>query len=169
MHESSLIALKSFALAYGGTEKVVVDLGGFDCWGINLRDFFKENKMKYISVDLESHYSVDIVVKPGEKLPFEDQSVDMVVSTSCFEHDPIFWMTFKEMCRIVKPDGFIYINAPSNGDYHCFPGDNWRFYLDAGQALAYWSGVKISMNLYFLLVLLKLFIYYQHELNGVIL
>jgi len=28
--------------------------------------------------------------------------------------------------------------------YHCHPGDNWRFYSDAGQALAYWSGYKMS-------------------------
>ena len=48
------------------------------------------------------------------------------------------------MCRIVKSDGYIYIyvNAPKNGPYHCHPGDNWRFYYDAGQALSYWSSYK---------------------------
>jgi len=45
------------------------------------------------------------------------------------------------MCRILKTGGYIYINAPSSGYYHGFPGDNWRFYKDAGQALAYWSGI----------------------------
>jgi hypothetical protein len=75
---------------------------------------------------------------------FEDGSVDLIVSTSCFEHDPCFWMTFKEMTRIIKQSGYIYINAPSTGPYHCHPGDNWRFYSDAGQALAFWSGKQIA-------------------------
>lgn len=143
MHDTSLISGNLFSIVYGGSGKVVIDVGGQNVNG-SLRDFFIGNGMKYICVDMVSHPSVDIVIKPGDKLPFEDQSVDLVVSTSCFEHDPIFWMTFKEMCRIVKLDGFIYINAPSNGVYHTYPGDNWRFYSDAGQALAYWSGIQIS-------------------------
>jgi len=53
-------------------------------------------------------------------------------------------MTFREMTRIIKPDGIVYVNAPTAGVYHGFPGDNWRFYSDAGQALAYWSGVQVS-------------------------
>jgi SAM-dependent methyltransferase len=93
---------------------------------------------------MESDPSVDVVIPPGEKLPFEDGSVDLIVSTSCFEHDPCFWLTFKEMTRIVKLSGYIYINAPTSGPYHMYPGDNWRFYSDAGQALAYWSGKQIS-------------------------
>ena len=100
--------------------------------------------MKYICVDIEEHPSVDIVVKPGDKLPFSDGEIDLIVSFSCFEHDPLFWMTFKEMCRITKLGGYIFVNAPSNGAYHCYPGDNWRFYSDAGQALAFWSGKQIS-------------------------
>ena len=56
------------------------------------------------------------------------------VSTSCFEHDPIFWLTFKEIARVTKVDGFVYVNAPSNEVYHGYPGDNWRFYKDAPAA-----------------------------------
>ena len=51
------------------------------------------------------------------------------------------------MTRLVKLGGFIYINAPSNGVYHRYPGDNWRFYSDAGQALAYWSGIQVSTEI----------------------
>jgi SAM-dependent methyltransferase len=100
--------------------------------------------MNYVCVDIEEHKSVDVVVKPGEKLPFEDSSVDLIVSTSCFEHDPCFWLTFREMTRIIKPSGYIYVNCPTSGPYHSYPGDNWRFYSDAGQALAFWSGKQIS-------------------------
>jgi len=146
MHDTSSLCGLAFSEVYGGINKIVLDIGGMDVYncGATLRKFFEDRGMKYISIDLEPHPTVDIVVKPGEKLPFEDGSVDLIVSTSCFEHDPCFWLTFKEMCRVVKLGGYIYVNAPSNGNYHCHPGDNWRFYSDAGQALAYWSGVQIN-------------------------
>ena len=142
MHDTSLISGMSFSETYGGLNKTVVDLGGRNVNGC-LRSFFEEKGMNYLCVDMEPDPSVDIVIKPGDKLPFEDGSVDLIVCTSCFEHDPCFWLTFKEMTRIIKKDGFIYVNAPTSGEYHSYPGDNWRFYSDAGQALAYWSGIQV--------------------------
>jgi len=141
MHDTAFVGGLSFSEVYGKTDNIVIDIGGQDVNG-SLRGFFKN--MNYICVDIEEHSSVDVVIKPGEKLPFDNGSVDLIVSTSCFEHDPCFWLTFKEMSRILKVGGFIYINAPTNGAYHCYPGDNWRFYSDAGQALAYWSGVQMG-------------------------
>lgn len=142
MHPTAEASGDSFAEAYGGPGKVVVDIGGRDENG-SLRKLFERRGMKYICVDMQEDPSVDVVVRPGDKLPFENNSVDLVISTSCFEHDPCFWMTFKEMTRIIKDDGYIYVNAPATGSYHCYPGDNWRFYSDAGQALAYWSGLQV--------------------------
>jgi SAM-dependent methyltransferase len=143
MHDTALEAGSAFAKAYGAPGKIVVDIGGQNVNG-SLRSLFESRGMKFICVDMIEHPSVDMVVPPGDKLPFEDESVDLIVSTSCFEHDPCFWMTFREMCRIVKKDGYIYVNAPSRGQYHGYPGDNWRFYSDAGQALAFWSGKQLS-------------------------
>jgi hypothetical protein len=68
-----------------------------------------------------------------------DASFDLVISTSSLEHDPMFWLTFAEMARVVKPGGFVYISAPANGPYHGHPGDCWRFYADAPKALADWA------------------------------
>lgn len=143
MHDTALYSGEAFAEIYGKSGKVVVDIGGKNENG-SLRDFFTSRGMTYICVDIVEDKSVDIVIKPGEKLPFENSSIDLIVSSSCFEHDPCFWMTFKEMSRIIKLHGFIYVSAPTNGPYHTFPGDNWRFYSDSGQSLAYWSGLKIS-------------------------
>jgi SAM-dependent methyltransferase len=152
MHDTSLASGAYFALMYGKPGQTVVDVGGLDVNG-SLRSYFEKGGMKYINIDIESHPSVDIVVKPGEKLPFDTGSIDLVVSTSCFEHDPCFWLTFREMCRIVKPNGYIYVNAPSDGKYHCHPGDNWRFYSDAGQALAYWASKQMyNEELYYVKV-----------------
>jgi tetratricopeptide (TPR) repeat protein len=73
------------------------------------------------------------------KFPFAHDHFDAVISSSCFEHDQMFWLTFLEMVRVVKPRGYIYINAPSNGSYHRYPVDNWRFYPDAALALECWA------------------------------
>ena len=143
MHYTSLKSGLAFSESYEIPNGLVVDIGGRNVNG-SLRDFFEIKGMKFVCVDMEEDASVDIVVAPGERLPFEDGSVDLIVSTSCFEHDPCFWLTFKEMTRIIKPSGYIYINAPTAGPYHTYPGDNWRFYSDAGQALAYWSGKQMS-------------------------
>ena len=143
MHYTSLKSGLAFAESYAIQNGLVVDLGGRNVNG-SLRSFFEEKGMTFICIDMEADKSVDIVIPPGDKLPFEDGSVDLIVSTSCFEHDPCFWLTFKEMTRIIKPSGYIYINAPTSGPYHTYPGDNWRFYSDAGQALAFWSGKQMS-------------------------
>ena len=145
MHDTSLASGELFADAYCDGNMVVVDLGGSDYNG-SLRQFFERKNVKYICVDIAPAPSVDIVITPGEKLPIETGTVDLVVSTSCFEHDPCFWITFKEMCRVTKLGGHIYVNAPSKGPYHKYPGDNWRFYADAGQALAYWSAIRYSRD-----------------------
>lgn len=143
MHDTAYIAGILFGKTYGKKGAKVLDVGGLNVNG-SFRGEYERDEMTYICLDIEEHPSVDVVMKPGEPFPFEDESFDLIVSTSCFEHDPCFWMTFREICRVVKKDGYIYINAPSNGKYHTHPGDNWRFYSDAGQALAYWSGKELD-------------------------
>lgn len=148
MHYTALNAGNLFGKVYGGENIRVLDVGGQDVNG-SLRPFFENTvKAKYTVLDLESHPSVDVVMKPGDSFPFEDESFDLIVSTSCFEHDPCFWMTFREMCRVVKKGGYIYVNAPSNGYHHGYPGDNWRFYADAGQALAHWASKTFDNKSY---------------------
>ena len=147
MHDSALRTGHRFCDVYMRPGKIVVDLGGMDVNG-SLRPYFESKGISFISVDQSRHRSVDVVCKSGQRLPFDDNSIDAVVSTSCFEHDPLFWLTFREMCRIIKNHGFIYINAPSTGPYHGFPGDCWRFYKDAANALAQWSGMEFEGRKY---------------------
>jgi SAM-dependent methyltransferase len=147
MHDTAYVSGSLFAQVYGKAGMSVLDVGGQDVNG-TLRKPFEGLGMKYISLDIEAGKNVDVVMKPGEEFPFPDESFDLIVSTSCFEHDPCFWMTFREICRVLKKGGYFYVNAPSNGPYHGWPGDNWRFYADAGQALVYWSGKKIDGKVY---------------------
>ncbi|HEX3860737.1 MAG TPA: methyltransferase domain-containing protein [Stellaceae bacterium] len=102
----------------------------------------------YIGVDITAGNGVDIVLTNPHTLPFVADYFDAVVSSSCLEHDQMFWVTFLEILRVTKPGGYVYLNAPSNGSYHSYPYDNWRFYPDAGIALLAWArhrGVTASL------------------------
>jgi|APGre2960657423_1045063.scaffolds.fasta_scaffold02066_4 SAM-dependent methyltransferase len=120
----------------------ILDVGSYDFNG-TLKPIFKD--YKYVGVDMSSGPNVDFVCK-NDNIPFKDNYFDVIISTSCFEHDDFFWLTFLEMCRLVKPNGFIYINAPSGGVYHAAPVDNWRFYIDSWKAMEKW-GIKNSFKI----------------------
>ena len=100
---------------------------------------------KYIGIDLEKMPGVDVVLTDPYKFPIEDNSVDFIVSSSCFEHIEFFWLTFLEAIRILKPSGILYINAPSIGAFHRYPMDYWRFFPDSAHSLSNW-GVRNGYN-----------------------
>ena len=146
MHETALINAQRFKNKYLKltADTTVVDIGSYDVNG-TLKPLFAGSK--YIGLDQSAGPNVDVVAQ-ATNTPFADSSVDVIVSTSCFEHDECFWETFLEMCRILKPGGIIYVNAPSAGPYHGFPGDCWRFYKDSWKALCTYANRKsYSMTL----------------------
>ncbi|OGT07233.1 MAG: hypothetical protein A2143_11680 [Gallionellales bacterium RBG_16_57_15] len=51
----------------------------------------------------------------------------------------MFWVLFIEILRVLKPAGLLYLNVPSNGPFHRYPVDCWRFYPDSGVALVNWA------------------------------
>ena len=51
----------------------------------------------------------------------------------------MFWLSFLEIMRVLKPWGICYLNVPSNGPVHEYPVDCWRFYPDSGIALQTWA------------------------------
>jgi ubiquinone/menaquinone biosynthesis C-methylase UbiE len=140
MHDTAMQNAQKFKSKYVKTlsNLHVVDIGSYNVNG-TLRSIFQG--ARYTGIDQSAGPNVDIVCN-ADTLPFDNNSIDIVVSSSCFEHDPTFWETFLEMCRIVKPGGYIYINAPSSGPYHGYPGDSWRFYKDSWSSLAQWSTKK---------------------------
>lgn len=115
----------------------IVDIGAQDVNG-SLRSVAPKTAL-YTGVDFEMGNGVDIVITDPYALPFDSDSVDVCVSSSCFEHSEFFWLTFLEVIRILKPNGLFYLNAPANGAFHRYPVDCWRFYPDSGMALQNWA------------------------------
>jgi len=99
--------------------------------------------IKYLSIDIEQGDGVDIVMNDPYNAPIEDNSVDVVISGQMLEHCEFFWLTIKDMARILRSGGFILLVAPSCGSVHRFPVDCWRFYPDAYKALAKWVNLEL--------------------------
>lgn len=115
----------------------IVDIGAQNVNG-SLRQVCPA-ECEYIGIDFVAGVGVDIVIEDPYELPFKDDFVDVVVSSSCFEHSEMFWVLYLEVLRILKPHGLFYLNVPSNGAFHRYPVDCWRFYPDSGRALVSWS------------------------------
>ena len=141
MHESAMKNGEVFFATYSKYFKdsvvTVVDIGAQDVNG-SLKEVCPK-KFKYIGVDFQNGKGVDIVLSDPYTLPFENETIDIVVSNSCFEHSEMFWISFLEILRILKPTGLFYLNVPSDGRVHKYPVDCWRFYPDSGQALVTWA------------------------------
>jgi SAM-dependent methyltransferase len=145
MHHSAYLNAKKFFEKYCNhniKDKKILDVGSYDVNG-TMKPIF-ENGI-YIGLDMEEGPNVD-VVGVSHDIPFKDNYFDIVISSSCFEHDDMFWVSFQEMCRVLKPGGLMYVQAPQNGPYHGWPGDNWRFYADSWKALEKW-GKKIGFEI----------------------
>ena len=155
MHPEAQELFRKFLMKYygEGTPRIL-DVGSFNVNG-SLKDLLEEylgirvtektpiahretaRKLDYVGLDQEKGPNVD-VVGDAHQMPFAGESFDLIISSSCFEHDEMFWVTFSEMSRILKPGGLLYICVPSAGPYHGFPGDCWRFYKDSWKALVKW-------------------------------
>ena len=145
MHPSALRNAKDFFEVYaskmeGGT---VLDIGSQDVNG-SLRQVVP-SRFKYVGVDFEKAKNVDVVLENPYVFPFADEAADILITSSCLEHSEFFWLTWLEILRVVKPNGLIYINVPSEGGFHPYPVDCWRFRLSAAPALQKW-GKRAGFN-----------------------
>lgn len=142
MHSTAMQNCQSFFDTYAPTltsrlHVKVIEIGSQNVNG-TLRDTCPDH-FEYIGVDFQDAKGVDVVLQDPYLLPFEDESIDVVLSSSCFEHSEMFWLVFLEILRVLKPNGLFYLNAPSTGSFHRYPVDCWRFYPDSGMALVNWA------------------------------
>lgn len=143
MHPTSLSNCQKFFDGYGESLKnstkivKVLEIGSQDVNG-SIRSCCPVN-FEYIGVDFVAGKGVDIVLDDPYVLPFNTESFDAILSSSCFEHSEMFWLLYLEIMRVLKPTGLFYLNVPSNGRFHRYPVDCWRFYPDSGNALITWA------------------------------
>ena len=141
MHKQAMRTAKNFINKYltelVDQEAQILDVGSLNMNG-TLKPLFSNPKWSYTGVDIKKGKNVKVLLKDPYKYPFEDNYFDVIVSTSCFEHNEMFWLSFQEMVRVVKPGGFMYISAPFKEGIHKAPVDCWRFLPDGYRALTKW-------------------------------
>ncbi len=96
--------------------KIVLDIGS------GPRRIFEYS----IAIDVIPFDYVDLVADATD-LPFTDGSVDVIVSESVLEHvkDPA--RAVREMLRVLKPGGTLYVSVPFLTPYHPSPEDYTRW------------------------------------------
>jgi SAM-dependent methyltransferase len=147
MHVTSYENMKKFRekyLAdYQGKNIHILDIGSQDING-TYKPLFSENKWDYQGLDICAGKNVDIVVKDIYNWKeIKSNSYDVIVSGQAFEHIEFFWLTMKEIARVLNNSGLCCIIAPSSGFEHKFPVDCWRFYEDGMAALARYASLEL--------------------------
>ena len=137
MHLSSFEHMQDIANRFLVKESPisVLDIGSYDVNG-SYKPIFQRGGNRYTGLDMVAGPNVDIVPASTYQFPLASNSFDLIVSGQTFEHTEFFWVTWLEMVRVTKPNGLIFLIAPSRGPEHRYPQDCWRFYPDGYRALA---------------------------------
>jgi SAM-dependent methyltransferase len=123
----------------------VLDVGSYDVNG-SVRRIFVDAGCDYLGVDRVEGPNVGMVMNAHD-LTFPDEAFDVVVSCEMLEHDSAFWLSLKEMGRVLKRGGTLIITARGNGFiYHNAP-DYWRFMPESAELWAELSGTTKTISL----------------------
>lgn len=119
---------------------VVLDVG---CGNKPYADLFVN--CEYIGMDSIDSGSKPDIVGDAQKLPCEDESVDIVFCTQVIEHLPRPWLLFEEAFRVLRPGGKLIITAPFVWPLHEVPHDFFRFSRYGLQSLTLHSGFILNL------------------------
>lgn len=91
--------------------KKILDIGSLNING-TARSWFVE--CEYVGVDVGLGNGVDIVCE-GQNLDHSDNLYDVTLSCECFEHNPFWSETFRNMHRMLKPNGLMIMTCATTG------------------------------------------------------
>ncbi|MCG3195819.1 MAG: class I SAM-dependent methyltransferase [Candidatus Omnitrophica bacterium] len=83
----------------------------------------------FVNLDLQPDPEVD-VIGDACSLPFRDSSFGLVWCEAALEHVPDPVATVREIHRVLKPGGWVYVEIPFLQGFHSDPGDYQRFTLE---------------------------------------
>ena len=106
---------------------VVLDFG---CGTRPYEPLFRDKTFRYIGADLHGNQQADIQFAPGEPLPLEADSIDIVFSSQVLEHVCDVDEYLNECMRLLKPGGLLLLSTHGFWTYHGYPEDfyRWTFY-----------------------------------------
>ena len=101
---------------------------------INLGSGTQRIRSDVINLDIYRYRNVDIL---GDiyNLPFSDNEADAIICDQVIEHLKNSSFALKEMRRVLKIGGLIYIAVPFVAGYHSSPDDYYRFTRNGLEAI----------------------------------
>lgn len=99
-----------FGCGEGGLVRAALSQG-LDAYGCDLYEVKYSSSLEHISAELRETNRVRRILHPY-RLPFEDSSMDAVISDQVFEHVLDYPQAIAELHRVVRPGGVFL---------HCFP------------------------------------------------
>ena len=119
----------------------VLEMGSMNLNG-SIRDLF--TNCDYIGLDVAPGKDVDVVCE-GQKYDGASNSFDTTISCECFEHNPYWADTFKNMIRLTKPGGLIVFTCATAGrekhgtlTHHpeaCTATLHWNYYMNVTEKM----------------------------------
>lgn len=87
---------------------------GTDVTGLDIVEKALENNRK--KAKSEGLNNLQFVNYNGMEFPFPDQSFDLVMTRYALHHVPMIQDTFKEISRVLKPQGIFFLSDPTPND-----------------------------------------------------
>ena len=150
---------------------VLVDIGGgekFQKWLRPYKNIFKELDYKSFDYDASTHPDI---VGDIHHMPLTDKAIDSIICASVLEHIENPVIAVKEMHRVLKPGGLLFLYVPSIYPYHARHGhypDYWRFFDDTLRFLLKdFSEIKIEKRGGYFLTL-SFFVPQQHQIRSIL-
>jgi len=106
-------------------KRKILDVGcGFKPWF----SLFDRDKVEYIGIDFDKEKSSADFVGSAEKLPFSDSdnNFDALIYSETLEHVENLPQALKEMRRVIKNGGLVFISSPFIFPEHGIPYDFQR-------------------------------------------
>jgi SAM-dependent methyltransferase len=84
--------------------------------------------LRYIGLDLPANlYGSPGLEWDGRTIPLADATVESVLLTEVLEHCPQRDEVLKEIARVMKPGGFVFVTVPFIWPIHTVPHDEYRY------------------------------------------
>jgi SAM-dependent methyltransferase len=99
---------------------------GPEDWGLNLGAGGTRIHKRILNLDIYDAEGMNVITR-GHHLPFERNSLKLVISQEVLEHLPDPWSEVAEVHRVLKPGGRFFCQVPFIIGYHPGPHDFWRF------------------------------------------
>ncbi len=111
----------------------VIDVGSQDING-SYRDLILD-PWSYLGIDVVAGRNVDCVMSNEFTIPLKDSTADMVLCGQVLEHCRNPFRLVREIARILRENGYLFVTSPAVWQKHEHPIDCFRFYADGMRAV----------------------------------